>query len=109
MIKKPEKIIIYNDGNGIDVAEHPETKLWIPEMIFGHLRTSTNYNKKEKKIVGGKNGFGIKLVFIYSIKASIETVDHIRGKKYYQEFKDNLSIIGKPNIRKCGKSKPYTK
>ena len=78
-------------------------------MIFGHLRTSTNYNKKEKKIVGGKNGFGIKLVFIYSIKASIETVDHIRGKKYYQEFSNNLSIIGKPSIRKCQKSKPYTK
>jgi len=39
-----------NDGNGIDVAQHPEHKLWIPEMIFGHLRTSTNYdeNKKEK-------------------------------------------------------------
>ena len=28
-----------NDGNGIDVAQHPEHKLWIPEMIFGHLRT----------------------------------------------------------------------
>ena len=84
--KETGEITVYNDGNGIDVAEHPETKLWIPEMIFGHLRTSTNYNKKEKKIVGGKNGFGIKLVFIYSIKASIETVDHIRGKKYYQEF-----------------------
>ena len=28
--------------------------IWIPEMIFGHLRTSTNYDKTEKKIVGGK-------------------------------------------------------
>ena len=37
-------ITMYNDGNGIDVAEHPEHKLWIPEMIFGHLRTSTNYD-----------------------------------------------------------------
>jgi DNA topoisomerase-2 len=47
-----------NDGNGIDVAQHPEHKLWIPEMIFGHLRTSTNYDEnKKEKIVGGKNGF----------------------------------------------------
>ena len=107
--KESGEITIYNDGNGIDIAQHPETKLWIPEMIFGHLRTSTNYNKEEKKIVGGKNGFGIKLVFIYSLKASIETVDHTRGKKYCQEFKDNLSVIGKPSIRKCEKSKPYTK
>ena len=59
-------ITILNDGNGIDVEKHPEHNLWIPEMIFGHLRTSTNYNKKEKKIVGGKNGFGFKLVLIYS-------------------------------------------
>jgi DNA topoisomerase-2 len=51
-----------NDGNGVDVVKHPEYDLWIPEMIFGHLRTSTNYDKTEKKIVGRKNGFGFKLV-----------------------------------------------
>ncbi len=42
-------IEMINDGNGIDIAKHPEYDLWIPEMIFGHLRTSTNYNKDEKK------------------------------------------------------------
>jgi DNA topoisomerase-2 len=47
-----------NDGNGVDVVKHPEYDLWIPEMIFGHLRTSTNYDKTEKKIVGGKTGSG---------------------------------------------------
>ena len=66
-------IIMYNDGNGIDVAEHPEHKIWIPELIFGHLRTSTNYDKSEKKIVGGKNGFGFKLVLIWSTYGSVET------------------------------------
>ena len=44
-------ITLYNDGNGIDVEKHPEYNIWIPEMIFGHLRTSTNYDKNEKKIV----------------------------------------------------------
>ena len=101
-------IIMLNDGNGIDVAEHPEHKIWIPELIFGHLRTSTNYNKDEKKIVGGKNGFGFKLVLIWSTYGSVETVDHIRGLKYRQEFKNNLDEICKPSITKC-KTKPYTK
>ena len=101
-------IIMMNDGNGIDVAEHPEYKIWIPELIFGHLRTSTNYDKTEKKIVGGKNGFGFKLVLIWSTFGSVETVDHIRGLKYCQEFKNNLDEIGKPIITKC-KTKPYTK
>ena len=101
-------ITMINDGNGIDVAEHPEYKIWIPELIFGHLRTSTNYNKEEKKIIGGKNGFGFKLVLIWSTWGRIETVDHTRGLKYVQEFKDNLLTIEKPTITKC-KNKPYTK
>ena len=41
-------ITLMNDGNGIDIAKHPEHKIWIPEMIFGHLMTSTNYKKSEK-------------------------------------------------------------
>ena len=102
-------IHMYNDGNGIDVAQHPEYKIWIPEMIFGHLRTSTNYDEKKKeKIVGGKNGFGFKLVLIWSTWGKVETIDHVRGLKYVQEFKNNLTEIGKPSITKC-KNKPYTK
>jgi len=102
-------ITMYNDGNGIDVAQHPEYKIWIPELIFGHLRTSTNYDKTEKKIVGGKNGFGFKLVLIWSTYGSIETVDHVRGLKYKQEFKNNLDEICPPVITKCKSAKPYTK
>jgi DNA topoisomerase-2 len=98
-----------NDGNGIDVAQHPEHKLWIPEMIFGHLRTSTNYDEnKKEKIVGGKNGFGFKLVLIWSVWGRVETVDHVRGLKYIQEFKNNLSEIVPPVITKS-KVKPYTR
>ena len=101
-------ISIMNDGRGIDVAMHEEHNLWIPEMIFGHLRTSTNYDKNEKKIVGGKNGFGFKLVLIYSKWGQIETIDAERGLKYVQEFKNNLTEICKPKVTK-NKSKPYTK
>jgi DNA topoisomerase-2 len=108
-IQEDGTIIMINDGNGIDVVQHPEYKTWVPELIFGHLRTSTNYNKEEKKIVGGKNGFGFKLVLIWSTYGQIETVDHIRGLKYTQEFRDNLDIICPPKITKASKSKPYTK
>jgi DNA topoisomerase-2 len=101
-------IIMTNDGNGIDVAKHPEYNIWIPELIFGHLRTSTNYDKNEKKITGGKNGFGFKLVLIWSTYGSVETIDHHRGLKYVQEFKNNLDEICPPTITKC-KGKPYTK
>ena len=102
-------ITMSNDGNGIDVAKHPEYDVWIPELIFGHLRTSTNYDKTEKKIVGGKNGFGFKLVLIWSTYGRIETVDNIRGLRYIQEFHNNLDTISPPTITKIAKSvKPYT-
>lgn len=101
-------ITIMNDGNGIDVEKHPQHGIWIPEMIFGHLRTSTNYNDADIKTVGGRNGFGFKLVLIFSTYGKIETVDHVRGLKYTQEFRDNLSTICPPTITKQ-KGKPYTK
>jgi DNA topoisomerase-2 len=103
-------ITMTNDGNGIDIAQHPEHKMWIPEMIFGHLRTSTNYTEdKKEKIVGGKNGFGFKLVLVWSTWGSVETVDHVRGLKYTQEFKANLTEICPPKITKCSSKKPYTR
>ena len=108
-IQEDGTIVMINDGNGIDVVQHPEYKTWVPELIFGHLRTSTNYNKEEKKIVGGKNGFGFKLVLIWSTYGTVETVDHIRGLKYTQEFRDNLDTICSPKITKASKAKPYTK
>jgi DNA topoisomerase-2 len=108
-IQEDGTIVMINDGNGIDIIKHPEYNVWVPELIFGHLRTSTNYNKDEKKIVGGKNGFGFKLVLIWSTHGYIETIDHIRGLKYCQEFKNNLDIICPPTITKAKTTKPYTK
>ena len=102
-------IVMENDGDGIDVAKHPEYQIWIPEMIFGHLRTSTNYNQEEKRIVGGKNGFGFKLVLIWSTYGKVETVDHIRGLKYTQEFHNNLEQMSEPVIKSVKSAKPYTR
>jgi DNA topoisomerase-2 len=97
-----------NDGNGIDVEKHPTYDIWIPEMIFAHLRTGTNYNKEEKKIVGGKNGFGAKLIFIWSLEGELETVDHVRGLKFTQKYGKNLDVIEPPVIKKF-RGKPYTR
>ena len=104
---KEGQITMMNDGPGIDIAIHPEYDVYIPQMIFAELRTSTNYDKKEKKIVGGKNGFGAKLAIIWSTHAILETVDATRELKYTQVFRNNLSIIEPPVITKY-KKKPYT-
>lgn len=100
-------ICMVNDGNGCDVVQK-EDGVWMPEVMFARLRTSTNFNKDEKRIVGGKNGYGFKLVLIWSTYGRVETVDHVRGLKYVQEYRNNLEWIGEPVITKC-KTKPYTK
>lgn len=53
-------ISVYNNGEGIPAVIHQEQKKYVPEMIFGDLLTSSNYDKNEKKITGGKNGYGAK-------------------------------------------------
>ena len=100
-------IKITNDGPGIDVDIHPTYQVYIPQLIFSELRTSTNYDKSEKKIVGGKNGYGAKLAVIWSTLVTIETVDAVRKLKYTQTFQDNLGKINKPTIVPY-KKKSYT-
>ena len=99
-------IVIKNDGESIDVETHPEYGVYIPQMIFGELLTSTNYDKTEKKLVGGKNGYGVKLVNIFAKKLVLTVVDSVRQLKYTQTFEDNMSVVGLPKIVAC-KNKPY--
>ena len=92
------QISIENDGEGIDVVMHPVEKVYVPQMIFGELLTSGNYNKDEEKITGGKNGYGAKLTNIFSTYFKIETVDRHRKLKYTQEYRDNMSVKGEPTV-----------
>ena len=64
-------ISIENDGDGIAIEEDSETKVMVPELIFGHLLTSSNYDKNEEKVVGGKNGYGAKTASIFSTEFSV--------------------------------------
>ena len=108
-------ICVYNDGNGVEVELHKEYGIYIPELIFGNLLTSSNYEQKGK-IVGGKNGYGSKLANIYSTEFIVETYDSSNRKLYYQKFTNNMYNIEKPIIKvltptevKNTDMKPFTK
>ena len=100
-------ITILNDGDGITVSQHDKEKIYVPQLIFGELLTSSNYNKDEKKIVGGKNGYGAKLANIFSNSFQIVTVDSINKLKYSQKWEKNMTICNEPTIRKFS-GKPFT-
>ena len=100
-------ISVKNDGDGIPVDKHAESGVYAPELIFGHLLTSSNYDKAEEKTVGGKNGYGAKLTNIFSSSFIVETVDHRNKKKYRQEWTKNMTVVSKPSIT-ASTLKPYT-
>ena len=106
--KKTGYITVFNDGNGVDIKKHATYgDLWIPELIFGELLTSTNYDKNEEKIWGGKNGYGSKLTNIFSKEFTIETVDHYTKKIFTQTFRQNMTVRDAPTVKACSKV-PYT-
>lgn len=102
-------ISVMNDGRGIPVEIHDKEQMWIPEMIFGNLLTSSNYDDDEKKVVGGRNGFGAKLCNIFSTRFEVETADQNLGQLYTQTWTDNMLKVTKPKIVKVKNKREYTK
>jgi len=78
------EIAIFNNGRAIPVQIHNEHGCYVPELIFGHLLTSSNYDDDQKKTTGGRNGYGAKLTNIYSSKFTVETNDTQSGKFFKQ-------------------------
>jgi DNA topoisomerase II len=103
----PTELVVMNDGEGIPVTVHAEEKVMVPELIFGHLLTSSNYDDEEEKVVGGKNGYGAKLANVYSREFTVRTCD--ARILYEQTFTNNMRSIGKPVMKKCATgAKPFT-
>jgi DNA topoisomerase II len=101
-------ISIWNNGKGIPIEIHSKTKLWIPEMIFGHLLTSSNYDDDEKKLTGGRNGYGAKLTNIYSTEFTVDTADKNASQKYKQTWTDGVGAKSATKFTKTSKGEEYT-
>jgi DNA topoisomerase-2 len=105
-------IFVRNTGVSIPIKKHETEKgpdgkpIWIPELIFGHLLTSSNYNDEEQRVTGGRNGYGAKLANVFSSKFNIQISD---GKKvYWQDWSDNMSKVQPPTIpTPAEKTEPY--
>jgi DNA topoisomerase-2 len=76
------EISVWNNGRGLPIKMHEKEKVYVPELVFGHMLTSSNYNDSIKKVTGGRNGYGAKLANIFSKQFNITTADSKTGKKY---------------------------
>ncbi|XP_077359532.1 DNA topoisomerase 2-alpha isoform X2 [Festucalex cinctus] len=91
-------ISIWNNGKGIPVVEHKVEKVYVPALIFGQLLTSSNYDDDEKKVTGGRNGYGAKLCNIFSTKFTVETACKESKKTFRQTWYDNMGNAGDATI-----------
>ncbi len=101
-------ISVWNNGQGLPVVFKDETNCYIPEMVFGMLRSGSNYDETEERVVSGLNGLGAKLVNIFSLSFNLETADSDTKKIYQQSWRDHMSEKDKPTIKSLGRKKPYT-
>jgi DNA topoisomerase-2 len=95
-------VTIENNGplGGISVKMHEKEGVWNPELVFGHLLTSTNYDDTQKRLVGGRNGYGAKLTNIYSSSFAVVIKDGETKNTYKQGWTENMTACGKPKITK---------
>ncbi|XP_017601460.1 PREDICTED: DNA topoisomerase 2-alpha [Corvus brachyrhynchos] len=92
-------ISVWNNGKGIPVVEHKVEKVYVPALIFGQLLTSSNYDDNEKKVTGGRNGYGAKLCNIFSTKFTVETGCHEYKKLFKQTWTDNMGKAGEMKLK----------
>lgn len=90
-------ITIYDNG-GIPVEIHKETKMYVPQMIFGNMRSSSNYNDSEDREWVGVNGLGSKITNIFSILFKVETADG--KKKFVMQWSDNMKKASSASVVK---------
>ncbi|XP_010990091.1 DNA topoisomerase 2-alpha [Camelus dromedarius] len=92
-------ISIWNNGKGIPVVEHKVEKMYVPALIFGQLLTSSNYDDEEKKVTGGRNGYGAKLCNIFSTKFTVETASREYKKMFKQTWMNNMGKAGEMELK----------
>ncbi|XP_048373164.1 DNA topoisomerase 2-alpha [Sphaerodactylus townsendi] len=92
-------ISVWNNGKGIPVIEHKVEKVYVPALIFGQLLTSSNYDDNEKKVTGGRNGYGAKLCNIFSTKFTVETACREYQKLFKQTWTENMNKAGQMTLK----------
>lgn len=89
-------ITIRNEGLPIPITINKKENMYTPFMIFGTLRTSSNYKKNRTEI--GRNGYGGKLTNIFSKSFEVSCVDSSRNLKFYQKWVNAMQPVGEPLV-----------
>jgi len=98
IITMDNKVIKIKNGGVVIPVEKNSEGLWIPYVIFGKLLSSSNYDKTIVRLGAGTNGYGSKLVNIFSLYFKIIICDSIRKLKYTQVWRNGMRVVEDPII-----------
>jgi DNA topoisomerase II len=107
VVLKRDSISVMNNGRGIPCVLHPDHNIYVPEMVFSNLMSGSSFG--EERTTGGMNGLGAKLTAIFSTKFIVEIQDVENNIHYMQSIEKNLSVIGKPVLKRKTTSNGYVK
>ena len=85
---KNNTIQVYDNG-GIEVAMHKDAKMYVAELIFGQLRSGSNFSDSDSRTWVGTNGLGSSLCNIFSEEFKVETADS--KQRFTMTWKENMS------------------
>ncbi len=97
--------MIHNDGQVIKISKEENDGIEINgkkcsvynhELVFGHLRSSSNYDDTVVRQTSGKNGLGVKCTNILSKSFKVIGVDPENKKKFVQEWTNNMKETSGP-------------
>jgi DNA topoisomerase II len=89
---------VRNYGKHIPVEIHHKEGIYVPQLLFGVLLTSDNYNDEIKRYKIGRNGYGVKLTNIFSVYFMVCIGDPVNRVKYTQVWTDRMKNVSQPTI-----------
>ena len=100
---------VWNDGLFIPITlDETQNNLYKHSIIFGKMRTSTNYNDQEERLGSGRNGVGVKLANVLSKSFRIKAVDSTNHLSFSQTWENNMRTVGAPKVKACAIAKGFT-
>ncbi|KAJ3354043.1 DNA topoisomerase 2 [Allomyces javanicus] len=91
------RVTVWNDGRNVPVERHP-SGVYTPSLVFGSLRTSSNFDDTQQRTTVGVHGIGSKAANVFSQTFSVEIVDAHVQLKFRQTWSDNMARTESPNI-----------
>ena len=106
--KETGETTVWNDGEWISIEMDDDQDCYNHSLIFGQLRTSSNYDDDEERYVSGRNGFGGKLTNVFSEYFCVKGLDPENKKTFEQEWTQNMKLTLEPVIKNTKLKKGYT-